>query len=446
MKRRALGIQPEKGIKSVLSRSGYLDLLAGSFVVVGINGSGKTKFFKNFAEDSKSTEFFGNLIESLPNSDFIYYSPSDRVVRNKDLCNTYFKTEDSLEELESYPSIVFSEEHLVRINNVLGAKFESVVLYNIEDFAPGVSAEYIEPFIFVKVQSDGVERNINQLSHGELYLIDLFWQIFYFSNEHVFLLDEPETYLYPKAQQRLISCIFSMNNFLKRQIIFATHSDVVVSELYHFPIVYMTREDSNKFLLSNAKECHPQIMSLGLISAKKALFVCEDVKAIMFFELIIKRNKTISPDSFFYISSKNGESDLRKIGSSIKRSTYNNLYLCFDADQEGLIEPACLDISVILPGTNKLAPEKTLIHAIFNDMSKFLSFFEIKFHQVLTDFIVREVDTNHHDFFKEFSDRTMIPQKTLWEASFDTWFSQNENKDICSAFESNIVKLLGDVI
>ncbi|MBL0642587.1 AAA family ATPase [Aeromonas veronii] len=410
--------------------------IKSSLLIYGINGSGKTNFLKTISgsigEDTQGLTFLNNTIDIKHGKLFCYISPSDTVVDTKSKCTLYLPQENHellAETLLQYHPTVFDDDALSGINYVLSSKFLNISVYEIDSFE--------EDVLFIKTEDDNGTRDIYTLSHGEIYCILLYWYIVFKLEDKHIVIDEPETYLYPSAQQRLIDLIVSIVDYSTRQTIIATHSRDIVYKLSIGTTLRVEKLSGEEFLFFDGTHTDSQVFELGLKTKPPIIFIVEDNKAKLFLQNLIFKSELHPTRGIYILTAKNGESDLSQIYKRILNTDSIDLVLCYDADinQEGKngIPEDVSAVSISLPGQD--SPEEEVINVINMKNADYINLFENK--AVILGALRKAQGNDHHDFFKNMSVDTNIQEHELFSKGIELW--KENNKELVTTF-LNIIK------
>ncbi|WP_281545235.1 AAA family ATPase [Grimontia sp. SpTr1] len=427
-------IESEKGQLAISENKIEVDK---TLVLFGLNGSGKTQLLK---ELSKGNDSLGNIkFKAKDNSEFYYFSPSELVVSIKNSIENKTKNFGRAlfeEKLNEYTPLILAEDEIKKINYILATDFSEILVYELEAEQPD------EPEIpyFITTDSSGDVRCTSNLSHGEKYIITLVWFLKY-KNESSLLFDEPETYLYPAAQKRLIEVLVILMDPYRNQIIVATHSKDVIKALRIAKIVNITKFRKNEFLINDDYEDNASIM--GIIRPVTLLMV-EDAKSRAFLDFIrdeFNLDDRIGKQSII-ISAKNGFGDINKIYSSILDFDGFSFSVILDNDLEvkGEIPKNLESISLTLPG--KMNPEYDILEVINRKRENFVSAFQSEHQYTVAQFLQTAIVCDDHDFFVELSKLTEIKEFDIFKIGFQIWLEDADNRRGCENFirqlESNL--------
>ena len=225
-------------------------------VIVGRNGSGKSRFLRSFAELANDPNYFIQYVSPERAGSFLAdMNIANNLISNK---NWEFSVKHK-NQVESFKkisatklrelSISFGDkvQHDKNLRSDLDKTFETVSLYKINNLLSNIYVEKkgSQEFIFKTISGQDVSPD--QISSGESEIVALGTEILHFfehcvSEENIgkiniLLLDEPDVHLHPDLQARLARFIIAeveeLNDDIKDNtfIIIATHSTPLLAEL-----------------------------------------------------------------------------------------------------------------------------------------------------------------------------------------------------------------------
>jgi predicted ATPase len=443
--------------------------LAGSTVLCGGNGVGKTSLLKFLSANrtlQKGAPSFEGRIEwtCIGNNtkSAIYLNPSEEIGRLLDV-GKYFHSdlEDFQDVLDSVDGATFSKKALEQINYVLSSSIESIKVYELpvshelggseleEEGHAGVEEaieedgdlndEVEEVYPYFCVIRNGRQSYSESLSHGEIYVIYFYWLLTVkITVPAAVLIDEPESFLSPFSQYRLADVFAYISDDRCIQFLLATHSPCFVEKHGVESALVATIDGAGFSLIRPGHESHC-LYSLGYTVSKDKLVILEDVGAVRFFSNIFRalnlhwvRNRKLIP--------LKGESDITEILKRVPESV--NIIGVYDGDQRGKVNKEINGHAVfILPGL--FAPEIELISII----EKFPHEFSAQINMdpsIVSAVIVRLQGTDHHDYFGDLSENLQFDESVehgmnkLFDHAFNLWFSKDGNRQAANELVASL--------
>lgn len=420
-------------------------------VIFGVNGSGKTRLLNAISnKNNAAIEFHNMLISFNGDINVEYYNPSNIVVNVIAKINDsvgMFTKEEINDILDQEGAYYFTAPQVDFVNYILSSRFEQISVYEISS-ANQIDAQErdniddedsVVPYFVIS--ENGNARNMTHLSHGEIYCIHFIWNFTVKYRTGILLIDEPETFLYPVAQERLmdvLTCISCDEQEMPRQSILATHSRDIIKKCKSSNVIGLNKFDNERYYLtpSDTQEFSEKISGMGLISTKPIILFTEDAKARKFLQLIIEKcdNDKIKNISKIYFSSANGHSTLTKFPEMLTDFREFAVALIYDADAKEQITDRNARFSTLLPG--KRNPEEDIINSMTPDNgAEFVKSLPKKYDKMLMLPLVREcLALNHHDFFVELARKAQEEEHIIFELSVDYWLSQDNNMALSEQF------------
>ena len=255
---------------------------------------------------------------------------------------------------------ILGKEDLEIISYILNAKYISGKLLEHKFYREwGYSA---------LITKDAVKYTEANAGSGEYAIIKLVHRLNKIQKPTLILLDEPETSLYPGAQERLLNYLLWIIRKTKSQVVISTHSERFVSKLPDDSIkaIHYDPTSSKSSILEN---CQPSTVfnDLEIPIVNKSKIIVEDKAAELLLKMIAENEKIIN------LSIQNigcGASYLKK--NSILQSALSDdqkTYYILDGDQKIDKEP--LDINKL--NVDELKNPK-LIDELVEKISKRISF------------------------------------------------------------------------
>lgn len=225
------------------------------FGVIGRNGAGKTQLLNNLPHSlsEKKAEEFYNAIPSFSKVIAISYSVFDNFIlpqKNVNLNYVYCGLKDSEGDLRSNKGLVVSFHHnwkkiqdqgrIVKWRKIL---LNFIDIEIIDEFISDEDIEFTETNPAVNVND--FNRIKNRLSSGQSILLYIITQVV--ANirfDSLLLYDEPETHLHPNAVVELMNTLYDLVNEFESFCIIATHSPIVIRELFSKNVYILERESN----------------------------------------------------------------------------------------------------------------------------------------------------------------------------------------------------------
>lgn len=260
----------------------------------------------------------------------------------------------------------YDKARLDRLNYLTNHTYQEVKCTDIEDEFSSFPLSKM-PFFVVK-NRHGVTYDSKSMGLGEFSLFYFDWLIQRAISDSckLIILEEPESYLPPSIQNRLINVVAFLADQHSIQPIICTHSDSIISRIDRNRVISI-RKVGNSLKPFDANSDFQSLQTLGLVAEKKGIIFCEDNAALAFAKHLVALSSNHVVDNFYYhVSGSNGdiENILKGLPKDIDRFQFFGL---FDGDCRERNQSAFSDKKYgYLPGN--CSPEELLI-PYFNGLS-----------------------------------------------------------------------------
>ncbi|MEZ8740807.1 ATP-dependent endonuclease [Photobacterium swingsii] len=334
---------------------------------------------------------------------------------------SFIRSQDNLDEqLEQIGFRKYSNEQLLNINYLTNTTYNSVKVWNIEQ-------EYDEhPVIpFFEVERNGVTYQSSTMGIGEISLLYFFWLIERISSidEYALLfIEEPESYLPPKTQKRLMNCLAWLVSEKGVSVVLSTHSEHILSFIDPERINLMMDSGQEKRFYRDF-EAVGEILELGLqkTTSKKGLLSVEDEAA-----LILTKEVLGDLSDLYSFEIAGSEGDLIKRCDVFCDNVDDYKFRAvFDGDSRGKYTARLNGSGVDRYLPTQLAPDE-LIHDYFVGLDTETIAAELSVAGYRVD-IAKESSqgVDFHDYFREFVKSLPIDEATLFTKVCRHWCDQN---------------------
>ena len=340
---------------------GTLSLEYGINILCGANGAGKSTILEciNYlltgeAEIEKINLFLNNDLKirlkyrgqekqvGSENFDQDGERPKVKYIRTGSSveCMNRIKEEENFEEyLESIEEYIFTSDDLKNITEIVGKKYESCVGYMIEE-----TLNY-ESVPFFKVKSNSIKYDSRNMGVGEHSAIYIYY---YMKNmrDAIVLLEEPETFLPPYSQRKLIQIICKLSITNKLNLLVTTHSNYILDEIPNKYIKLLRRCPISDSVLIESIEDNEYLRPLGLGEKIKGYILVEDEVAKYFCTSILKHLEPKILKKYRVIAVVGGSSEVAKILKMYKSKEYDfDIIGIFDGDMNNEKKRKELDVN-----------------------------------------------------------------------------------------------------
>lgn len=244
------------------------------YAVIGKNGTGKTQLMtslpNNFSKGN--TELFAGKIPLFSKIIAVSYSVFDNFAipkKNATFNYVYCGLKNQDGEIRNNKSLVLSFHHNWKriLSFERGEKWKSVLLNFIDK-------NIVESFIIkrgmYRAGGDAYEVNLegfnsikNKLSSGQSIILYIITEVV--ANirlDSLIIYDEPETHLHPNAIVQLMNTIYELVNEFQSYCLIATHSPLVIRELFSKNVFVMERDGNIPSIRRIGLECFGENLSV----------------------------------------------------------------------------------------------------------------------------------------------------------------------------------------
>jgi len=216
------------------------------FALIGKNGTGKTQLITSLPIDisKKNNDVFTPktpLFSKVVAVSYSVFDSFDIPKKTADFNYVYCGLKDSKGELYSEKGLKL-RFHISWKKIATNKRFDKWL--NLLPFF--LDQELINEFIVKNtVDKKGFNSVSKKLSSGQSILLYIITEIVAnIRYRSLVIYDEPETHLHPNAISQLINTIYSLTNEFQSYCILATHSPLIVRELFSSNVYIMDREES----------------------------------------------------------------------------------------------------------------------------------------------------------------------------------------------------------
>ena len=229
--------------------------------VIGENGLGKTQLLRSFVKDLYANDDKFQIRPSFSNVIVIHSTPFDAYdeVRSTDLTMPYHSFSIEQDRHQVLPMMnqaiiktlnrgLINKESIVEVfkkelNMIIGSEWGDRIIYKV----PIENEEY-EKWAYSEAQ---LSECLKVLSSGQLHLFMLLSHVFANANLNtLFILDEPEVHLHPKAIMDFLGVFGKILSVFDSYAIIATHSPLVIREMMGHNVYLMQRMNDGAFSMS----------------------------------------------------------------------------------------------------------------------------------------------------------------------------------------------------
>lgn len=252
---------------------------------------------------------------------------------------------------EGIDPVQLNEHDLELARFIVGRNYKRISIFEIADTSFGGVLPYF------RVEAQGVTYDTLDMGYGEISVIYILWVLTRAPMGSLILVEEPETFLSPRAQTALVDVIAKFIKDRQLTVVMTSHSGPIAARMCNDEIIYATRALGQVSLHTPAKTAD-LVRRLGLVSDKVFVFFVEDAVAEIFTRVLIDNYSDRLSESVECVKC-HGEGNvlraLEVIPAGIRRVAH---VAVLDGDQRDKYEGNDKRV-IFLPG--EVAPECLLI-------------------------------------------------------------------------------------
>ncbi|OWP72941.1 AAA family ATPase [Pseudomonas sp. K2I15] len=378
--------------------------------ICGRNGVGKTSFLKLiyrvltkedlglgvFSEsniDNVSVELIrrGKPIIVKANDEtkvpkVFYFDPSTFALK---IIDEYKRDEERNGWLNGTAANDLDSETLRWVNKITGKSYDRITISEVS----GIIDDTVFPYF--EVSAGSRIYHTQDMGQGEHKILIMVWRLISLDKESILIVEEPESFICPVSQIRLMEFIVTLAFEKKINIVMSTHSEHILQGQGIKAINVMSQVAKRRIVPDHLKA----LSALGLTPEKKNVLLVEDSFAKLVLESILKAKL---PDFFMrsYIHVLAGESNIQMLSKHYRGITGLSFTAVYDADQITRNDNFVSNIAkVFLPSVDKLPPEAEVIKAIKQHATLLAQRIDFPddYHEFVA--IVNKMTSDPHDFF-----------------------------------------------
>lgn len=388
-----------------------------------------------------------NKMISVNNLNEIEYSGTDKKANFysfdpfeiKENLDFFFKQENLKELFEQYSEAEYNNEDLETVSEIIGKKYLQCSFIEIDD-----ESEQSEAVVYFKVKTDCSEYDNTTMGLGEL-LIFYFYHKTRTLKDHIIIIEEPETFLYPDSQLKLLNYLALLSDKNRNWIILTSHSPILLNNINNNSIKILKEnlDNENKTIINIIRPKHHVDYSvlLGMNVEKKGVILVEDVRAQEFaMNWIGTYSNSIIPE--YDIISVKSESLITKILCVPKFPNFNiiGIYDGNCATQKTIIENKEINWGYsFLP---VLDPDADLQDFTYKNIKLVVNEFSNKDKDFVNTILTKFRNGDPHDWYTNIIDALKMDSSVLMGHLYSAWIKDPTNEKAAKEKFENLQKLI----
>jgi hypothetical protein len=318
--------------------------------------------------------------------------------------------------LEGVDPITFSDKELQSVGFIVGRNYSEILVYEVLD------SSFSGLFPFFVVRSHGVRYDTRDMGYGEIAVIYLTWVLRRLVVGGLVLIEEPETFLSPRAQTALVDVIAAYALSKGLVVAMTSHSGAIGERMRNDEIVYVTRS-SGRVNLQSPAHTSDLVARLGMRRDRAFVAFVEDQAAEIFARVLIDRHSTLLAGSVEF-SQCGGESNVLRAIEALPSNLRNVAHVgILDGDQRNTYRAGDPRI-VFLPGDSP--PEVVLqVHARSKSEDELADLFARPRADIARANAHADGD-DLHNWFHTFGRTLHIPYGEVVRRLVESWAASNQ--------------------
>lgn len=418
-----------------------LDLKYSNLAIVGKNGSRKTQLLRSIhtklhTEESnrsgfrmKSSVFEHMKLSSSRGEKLVslFFDPCSLIPALEDRLNADANTDDFL---EAYGSSCLDQEGLEWLSYLTGNIYTKVEVCTVEE-----GYDDFPTFPIFNIERSSICYSSKGTGYGEHSLLYTYWlmalaeQISKEGRGVVLLMEEPESFISPFFQKRMMNFVAFKAKRIKAQLIVVSHSEHIV-EKFDIDRLIAVRWDTQSSLFRFEAMMNGRNLAneLGITKRYHQIAVVEDVCAQIFLQELLSSQDTGLHDDVLVIPTTSGESSITKVSQHLTKPG-NGFKIKYVYDG---------DFSEAEIGVIKLplkSPPERLVKEWFSMLQadKQGKLLGIDKHRVAA-ILDRHSGANHHDFLRHIAHDVELDYHSMFRSLCRGWTRDDLNQNLLSTF------------
>lgn len=318
--------------------------------------------------------------------------------------------------LEGVDPVRFTEDELELARFIIGRNYSEILVFEIVDSSFGGVLPHF------KVESQGASYETLDMGYGEIAVIYMLWALARVSSGALILIEEPETFLSPRAQTALVDAIARYVKERQLLVVMTSHSGAIAARMHNDEVIYTTRS-SGRVTLHSPARTSDLVARLGLVQEKAFIFFVEDFAAEVFAKVLTDNYSDRLSGGVEYVKC-DGEGNVLRALEVIPQGIRQVAHVgVLDGDQRVVYDGEDSRV-VFLPGAS---PPETLLIELARVMERndsLATLLDVGSSEVSRAAAHADGD-ELHNWIHTFARSLMIPYSEVLRRLATTWARQN---------------------
>jgi len=341
------------------------------------------------------------------------------------------------ELLESLEPRVCPDNERAVFSYISGRRYFDVKVYEIEDAHDFGTIPYFE------VKTEAATYSSPHMGLGEFSIFYIIWCLNRIKKTSLVLIEEPESFIYPKSQRALVNYLAKLSDERKLWILMSTHSEHILERI---PIDHVTvllpQIRAASMQMAQSQERYFDL--LGLDPRKRGALLFEDSCAIDLTALLLGHFGSNLSKALDLVP-LGGDSEVLAALKVLRRDGFTLHFVgVLDGDKRQGTDVSGANWPVLfLPGT--LPPDEMIFVAGSQDKHKLAQYLG-RTEEDLVEVLGNVEMLDHHDAIVEMSRQLNITYEQLFFVLFRVWIQSEENAERGKQFVIEIEKAINQAL
>jgi energy-coupling factor transporter ATP-binding protein EcfA2 len=187
------------------------------------------------------------------------------------------------------------------ISYLVGKEYQEIEVFEVDNFRS------VGVFPYFRVRVFGATYGVEEMGFGEFSLLLTYWLLSRTNDGSIVLLEEPETFVTPRSQRRLMAVAADLAVSKDLVIVATSHSPSIVSQFLRDEVVLVTRAQ-NKVAIARPAPIATLERRLEIVAGVCRIWLVEDAMAARFARFFLARSGLLGTSAVF-ISGNNDSVD-----------------------------------------------------------------------------------------------------------------------------------------
>jgi len=344
---------------------------------------------------------------------------------------SWANNETNLDELlAQHDPKQYDKDDLEDISYIVGRDYTSVLAYELDEYDDD------RPFPYFRVEADGVKYGSETMSLGEMSLFLTHWELQRVAAGSVLLLEEPETYISPRSQERVLDLVAERCAEKAVRAVVTTHSATVIARVPRAAVRLASRAGGRVSVIEEPNDSQLR-SAIGMAQPLRHLVFVEDSVGKSFLHYLMHEGGTPLVDRVVgCVAGSDG--DIKELLNRTPKDLGGVRAVgCFDGDMRPKAEQLARELErkrwpyIFLP--SELAPE-VLLRQVAKANVAHLAAAVGRSETVLAAEMGALEGIDHHDWLTKLATALHVTVDSLVGTLTRVWLNDESARIECDAF------------